>query len=231
MKTAGLIGGMSWESTLEYYRIINEKIKENLWDLHSGKILLFSVNFSEIEKLQHEWKWDELTKYMIEIAKKLEKWWADFIVICTNTMHKMADEIEKNINIPIFHIADATAKEIKKSWLKKIWLLGTKFTMEQNFYKWRLENNHNLEIIVPSEEERNEVHRIIYDELCAGKVYENSKNIYKKIIENLIKNGAEAVILGCTEITLLIKQNDVSIPVFDTTLIHSEKIAEKMLEK
>jgi aspartate racemase len=226
MKTIGLIGGMSWESSLLYYKIINELVKEELGDLHSAKCLMYSVDFQEIKILQHEGKWDEATKIMIDIAKRLENGGADFIIICTNTMHKMAKEIEESVSIPLLHIADATANRIVNDGVKKVALLGTAFTMEQDFYKGRLIEEFNLEVIVPNEEERKIVHEIIYDELCRGIIKEESKEVYLKIIDSLIKQGAEAVILGCTEITLLITQENCNIPVYDTTRIHAESAVD-----
>jgi len=226
MKIIGLIGGMSWESSLEYYRIINERIKEKLGGLHSAKSLMYSVDFAEVEKLQQQGKWEEATKLMIDAAKKLERGGADFVVICTNTMHKMAEEMQQSIKIPILHIADSTAEKIKAAGYKKIGLLGTKFTMEENFYKGRLIEKYNLEVLIPDEAERQYVHDVIYKELCLGIVQQNSKNRFKAIIENLSNTGAEAVILGCTEIPLLIKQEDVSVPLFDTTRIHAESAVD-----
>jgi len=213
---------MSWESSAEYYRIINEKIKEKLGGLHSVKSLMYSVDFEEIERLQHQGKWQELTEIMIDAAKKLEDGGADFIVICTNTMHKMVDEIQKNVKIPLLHIADATAEKIKNKGIKKVGLLGTKFTMEEDFYKGRLIDKYNLQVLIPNKDERQIVHDVIYKELCLGIVNLKSKEKFIEIIKNLVLNGAEAVILGCTEIPLLIKQDDVKIPIFDTTRIHAE---------
>ncbi len=221
MKTIWLLWWMSWESSLEYYRIINEETKKRLWWLNSAKVLMHSVNFQEIEKLQHEWNWEKLTDIMIKNAKSLEKWWADCILICTNTMHLMAEDIERNTNIPLLHIADWTAVKIKKKNIKTIALLWTNFTMEKDFYKWRLTNNHWLKVIIPSKWERNLIHKIIYNELCLGDVKEESKKIYSDIINNLRKNWAEWVILWCTEIWLLVKQKDSSLPIFDTTEIHA----------
>jgi aspartate racemase len=222
MKTIGLIGGMSWESSLEYYRIINEKVKKELGGLHSAQSLMYSVDFEIIKILQHEGKWDELTTIMIDAAKRLEKGGAEMIVICTNTMHKMANEVQESINLPLIHIADTTAQSIKDLNLKKVGLLGTKFTMEQDFYKGRLTEKHGLDVIIPNDEDRELVHKIIYNELCLGNVKDSSKKEYIRIIESMVKNGAEGVILGCTEIPLLIKKEDVSIPIFDTTTIHAE---------
>jgi aspartate racemase len=226
MKIIGLIGGMSWESSLEYYRIINETIKEKLGGLHSAKSLLYSVDFEEVEKLQRLGKWREATRIMIDAAKRIELGGADFVIICTNTMHKMAEEMQQKIQIPILHIADSTAEKIKAAGYKKIGLLGTKFTMEENFYKGRLIEKYNLEVLIPDEAERQFVHDVIYKELCLGIVQQNSKNRFKEIIENLSKKGVQAVILGCTEIPLLIKQEDVSIPLFDTTRIHAESAVD-----
>lgn len=226
MKTIGLIGGMSWESSVEYYRIINEKIKEKLGGLHSAKSLMYSVDFEEIEKLQHQGKWQELTEIMINAAKRLENGGADFIVICTNTMHKMAEDIQNNVKIPLLHIADATAEKIKDREIKKVGLLGTKFTMEEDFYKGRLINKYGIQVLIPNENDRQIVHDVIYKELCLGVVNPESKEKFIKIIRSLVSNGAEAVILGCTEIPLLIQQNDVEIPIFDTTKIHAEAAVE-----
>ncbi|NOQ25038.1 MAG: amino acid racemase [Bacteroidales bacterium] len=223
MKTIGLIGGMSWESSLEYYRIINEKVKKELGGLHSAQSLMYSVDFENIKNLQHEGKWDDLTTIMIDAAKRLEKGGADIIVICTNTMHKMAEDIQNNIDLPLIHIADTTAQAIKELKLNKIGLLGTKFTMEQDFYKGRLTEKHGLSVVIPNNEDRDIVHKIIYNELCQGNIKDSSKKEYIRIIENMVKNGAEGVILGCTEIPLLIKQGDVNVPVFDTTTIHAEQ--------
>lgn len=226
MKTIGLIGGMSWESSLLYYQIMNERVKEKLGGHHSAKSLLYSVDFQEIKTLQFEDRWDELTEIMIEVAKKLETSGAECLVICTNTMHKMAKEVEESVKIPLLHIADATAKEIVNSGIKKVALLGTAFTMEHDFYKGRLIEQFGLDVIVPNEDERKLVHNIIYEELCLGIVKEESKQVYLNIIDHLIGQGAEAVILGCTEITMLISQENCNIPVFDTTRIHAESAVD-----
>ena len=230
MKVIGLIGGMSRESSLEYYRIINETVNEKLWNLHSAKVLLFSVDFEEIERLQHQGEREKLTEIMIEAGKRLERWGAEMLLICTNTMHKMADDVAKNVGIPLLHIADATAEKIKEKKYQKIWLLGTKFTMEQEFYKGRLQDKYGLEIITPSEADRNRVHTIIYDELCKWILTPESKTTYLRIIETLVHNGAEAVILWCTEISLLVQQGDISIPLFDTTRIHAESAVIEALK-
>ncbi|WP_297418423.1 aspartate/glutamate racemase family protein [Clostridium sp.] len=221
MKIIGLIGGMSWESTLEYYRIINETVKLRLGGLRSAKCLMYSVDFEIIERLQHENKWDELTDIMVDIAKKLKDVGADFIVICTNTMHKMAGDIEEKAQIKVLHIAEAVGKEIIKRKIKKVGLLGTSFTMEQDFYKKVLKDKFNIDVIIPSAKEREIIHKVIYDELCKGIINKESKDEYIKIINELVLNGAEGIVLGCTEIPLLIKQEDVDIPIFDTTTIHS----------
>jgi aspartate racemase len=222
VKTIGLLGGMSWESSTEYYRIINQTVNRKLGGHHSAKSVMYSVDFEEIKKLQHHDKWDEATELMIRGAQYIEKGGADFLVICTNTMHKMASDIQKEIGIPILHIADATAKRIKDQGISRVGLLGTKFTMEEDFYKGRLIDNFNLDVHIPSKREREIIHDIIYQELCLGKIEEESKSTYQKIINGLIKDGIEGVILGCTEISLLINQNDISTPIFDTTEIHAQ---------
>ncbi|MED4219627.1 aspartate/glutamate racemase family protein [Priestia megaterium] len=230
MKTIGLLGGMSWESSSEYYRIINQTVNRKLGGHHSAKSVMYSVDFEEIKKLQHNNRWDEATKLMVEGAQYIEKGGADFLVICTNTMHKMASEIQQHISIPILHIADATARKIKDQGISRIGLLGTKFTMEEDFYKGRLIANFNLDVNIPSKKEREIVHDIIYKELCLGKIEEDSKSAYQKIINGLINDGIEGVILGCTEISLLINQNDISIPIFDTTEIHAQAAVDWALE-
>ncbi len=229
MKTIGLLWGMSWESSALYYETINSETKKRLWWLNSAKILMHSVNFSEIESLQHSGDWDALTQIMIENAQSLEEWWADFILICTNTMHKMAEAIQDAILIPLIHIADATVKEVKKRWIQKIALLGTAFTMEQEFYKWRLVDNYGLEVIIPDEGWRGDIHRIIYEELCQWIVKDNSREIYKQVIQDLKAAWAEGVILGCTEITMLISEEDSVLPVFDTTQIHAIEAVNQAL--
>jgi aspartate racemase len=230
MKTIGLIGGMSWESSLLYYQIINQRIKDKLGGHHSAKSLMYSVDFQEIKTLQHQGKWDEATQIMIDSAQKLETGGADVIVICTNTMHKMAKEVEESVTIPLLHIADATANEIVKDGMKKVALLGTAFTMEQDFYKGRLIDKFGLDVIVPNEAERLIIHDIIYQELCLGIINEESKHSYLKIINSLSQQGAEAVILGCTEITLLVSQDDCSISVYDTTRLHAESAVDFALK-
>jgi len=221
MKVIGLIGGMSWESTAEYYRIINETVKERLGGLCSAKILLYSLNFAEIERLQREEKWAEATEVMCDAARRVERGGADCLLICTNTMHKMASEVEGAVNIPLLHIADATAREIKKKKIERVVLLGTKFTMEEDFYKGRLVEKYILDVIIPSVEDRNMINQVIYHELCLGKIREESKRQFGRIIERLAAGGAEGVILGCTELSLLIKQQDSPVELFDTTAIHA----------
>ncbi len=226
MKTIGLIGGMSWESSLEYYRLLNKMVKEKLGEPHSCQCIMYSVDFAEFERLQHEAKWKELTIKMIDIAKKLELAGAELIVICTNTMHKMAEDVKMNLKIPVLHIADAAAGEIIDKQMKKVGLLGTKFTMEEDFYKKRLKVKHGINVITPDEQEREIIHNVIYKELISGILNDESRNKFKKIIDHLKTRGAEGVILGCTEIPLLIKGKDSSIPVFDTTLLHAKKAVE-----
>jgi len=231
MKTIGLIGGMSWESSIEYYRIINEAVRGKLGGLHSAKCVMVSVDFAEIEPLQHQGKWNEATEILIAAARSVEAGGADFVMLCTNTMHKVADEVQKHLRIPILHVADATVQTIKAVGLKKVGLLGTKFTMEEGFYKGRLAQRHNLEIIIPNTEAREVVHRIIYDELCMGEIRSSSKTKYLEIIERLAKEGAKGIILGCTEIGLLIKEEDARVPLFDTTRIHALAAVEYALER
>lgn len=230
MKTMGLLAGMSWESSLEYYKIINQGIKTKLGKSHSAKILMYSFDFDQLENLQHTGDWDTLTHLMVEQASKLTSAGADFIVICSNTMHKMADEIEQETQVPVVHIADATAESVRARGIKRVGLLGTQFTMEQDFYKGRLAKNFGLEVLIPSEQDRKIVHDIIYSELVLGRIEESSRQRYLEIIESLIQNGAEGIILGCTEIGLLIQQQHVSVPVFDTTLLHATAAVEYALE-
>ena len=222
MKTIGLIGGMSWESSQEYYRIINREVRARLGGTHSAKSLMWSMDFAEIEHLQHQGKWDELTKLMVEAAQNLEKGGADFILICTNTMHKMAADIENATSIPLVHIADPTAEKIKAAGFSKVGLLGTAFTMEQDFYKGRLASKYGLEVLTPDDADRKTVHDIIYQELVVGDVRDASREKYRVVINRLVERGAQAIILGCTEIMLLIGQQDSPVPVFDTTRIHAE---------
>jgi len=229
MKTMGMIGGMSWESSLEYYRVVNEAIKERLGGFHSAKCVLYSVDFAEVEKLQHQGDWNRLTGLMIDAAQRLERAGADFVVICTNTMHKMADEVQGAIPVPVLHIVDVTAEAIKAKGQTRVGLLGTKFTMEQDFYKGRLRDKHGLEVLIPSAEERQVVHEILYSELCLGEIKELSKAKFKDVIQNLVDRGAQGVILGCTEIPLIVSQDDYEIPVYDTTTLHAQAAVEYAL--
>ncbi len=230
MKTIGLIGGMSWESTQEYYRFLNEGVKEELGGFNSAKILLYSFYFQEIEELQHRGEWDTLTHEMVEAARKLQQGGADLIAICTNTMHRMAPEMERVLDIPLLHIADAAGREIERRGLKRVALLGTNFTMTEDFYRGRLLEKFGIEVVVPEEAEREVVHNIIYDELCRGIIREESRRAYVEIVEGLKAKGAKGVILGCTEIPLLIGDGDVSIPVFDTTKIHSAALVAEAIK-
>ncbi|MEZ7113013.1 aspartate/glutamate racemase family protein [Clostridioides difficile] len=224
MKTIGLIGGMSWESTITYYQVINTVIKERLGGLHSSKCILYSVDFQEIEECQSSGNWEKSAKILADAAIKLQEAGADFIVICTNTMHKVSDKIQESIHISLLHIADVTATVLREKEIKKVALLGTKYTMEQDFYKNVIINN-GIEVLIPNEEDRIIVNDTIFNELCLGIISESSKKAFLSIIDKLGKQGAEAVILGCTEIGLLIKQNDTSIPLFDTTVIHAIEAA------
>jgi aspartate racemase len=229
MKTIGLIGGTTWVSTIEYYRIINETVKEKLGGAHSAHCILYSVDFEEFI-IKHEGRWDEITDLFIDIAKKLERSGTDFLVICANTLHKIADEIQDNINIPILHIVDVTAEEIIKKGLSKVGLIGTKYTMEENFYKQRLKEKFNIETIVPDNKDRETIHNVIIDELSYEIIKQSSKDKYIKIINNLISRGAEGIILGCTEIPLLIKEKDINTFIFDTTTIHAKAVVEYALK-
>jgi aspartate racemase len=226
MKTIGLIGGMSWESSLEYYRIVNESVKKKLGGLHSAKCVMYSVDFDEIETLQREGRWEQATQAMIAAARHVQAGGADFVVICTNTMHKMAEDVERAIGIPLLHIADATADAVKAGGLCRVGLLGTKFTMEGEFYRGRLVERHGLEVLIPEAEDRETVHRVIYGELVLGEIKTESQELYKAIIERLTAAGAQGIILGCTEIGLLIKEKDCRVPLFDTTAIHATAAVE-----
>jgi aspartate racemase len=219
--TIGLIGGMSWESSAEYYRIINREMNRRLGGVHSAQCLMYSVDFEGIKRLQHEGDWDRLATEMKAAAVRLERGGADFIVLCTNTMHRLADAISASVSIPLLHIADPTAGRIKAAGLERIGLLGTAFTMEQDFYKGRLHEHHGLEVIVPDEDDRRIVHEIIYKELVLGQIRPESRQAYRAIIACLIERGAQAVILGCTEIMMLVSDEDSAVPLFDTTTIHA----------
>ena len=221
MKTIGLIGGMSWESSAQYYRIVNQAVRERLGGVHSAKSLMLSVDFGEIEHLQHKGDWTALAALMVGAARQLQRGGADFIVLCTNTMHRMADDIAAGVSIPLLHIADPTADRIRQAGLRRVGLLGTAFTMEHAFYKGRLEERHGLEVIVPDEADRAIVHRIIYTELVAGIVDPASREAYRAIMARLVADGAQGIILGCTEIMLLVGQQDSTVPLFDTTELHA----------
>ncbi|MCK4389798.1 MAG: aspartate/glutamate racemase family protein [Desulfobacterales bacterium] len=230
MKTIGLIGGMSWESSIEYYRIINETVRAKLGGLHSAKSIMYSVDFAEIEALQRQGEWHEATQLMIDAARHVKNGGADFVIICTNTMHMMADEVQKHIIIPLLHIADATAEKVKLRGLRKIGLIGTRFTMEEDFYKGRLTKKHGLEVVIPTAEEREIVHSVIFDELCIGERKKSSKEQYVHIMDHLVKNGAEGIVLGCTEVSLLVQDEDSQVPLFDTTKIHAVAAVEYALK-
>ncbi len=229
MKTIGMIGGMSWESSLEYYRLINETIKQRLGGLHSAQCLLFSVDFAEIEQMQMAGQWDQAGQAMAEAARRLERGGADFVVLCTNTMHKLSGDIEAAVSIPLLHIADPTAEAIQAAGIKRIGLLGTAFTMEQEFYRGRLSEKFGLDVLIPDTAGRAEVHRIIYEELVLGIVKDESRAVYKRVIDSLVAQGAEGIILGCTEIMLLIGQQDSPVPVFDTTTLHALAAVEQAI--
>ncbi|HSO45530.1 MAG TPA: aspartate/glutamate racemase family protein [Rhodoferax sp.] len=224
MKTLGLIGGMSWESTVPYYRQINEAVKAQLGGLHSAKIILYSVDFAEVEHLQSSGQWQTAGALLADIAKKLEQAGADALVVCTNTMHKVADAITEAVDIPLLHIADPTARAIQQAGHTTVGLLGTRFTMEQDFYRQRLEQ-HGLTVLTPAPADRERVHQIIYQELCLGQVRNASRQAYLQVIADLGARGAQAIILGCTEIAMLIQPEDCSLPLFDTTALHARSAA------
>ena len=230
MKTIGLIGGMSWESTVPYYALINQTIREKLGGLHSAKLVLYSVDFHVVERYQHDGDWDAAGALLADAARSLQAAGADFLVLCTNTMHKVAATIESAVRIPLFHIADPTAAAIKRAGFVKVGLLGTRFTMEQAFYRDRLRDIHGLDVIVPETDDREIVHRIIYDELCLGKVEGKSREEYRRIMAGLVERGVQGIILGCTEIMLLVGDGDASAPLFDTTSIHARSAAEFALD-
>lgn len=217
MKVIGLIGGMSWESTVPYYRLINEGVKARLGGLHSAKIVLYSVDFAEIERLQHRGEWDEAGALLADAARALERAGADLVVLCTNTMHKVAPAIEAAVAIPLLHIADPTAAAIRQAGLSCVGLLGTRFTMEQDFYRARLTDRHGIDVVIPDDDDRALVHRVIYEELCLGRVEEASRLAYRDVIQRLVAQGAQGVILGCTEISMLVGVEDAAVPLFDTT--------------
>ena len=230
MRTIGLLGGMSWESSLEYYRIINKLIQEKLGELHSAQCIMYSVDFDPYEKWMRHGDWDQIGSHLTELAKKVEKAGADVLIICTNTMHKLVPAIESHISIPILHIADAAANAIKQQELTTVGLLGTRFTMEEDFYAARLKEKHGIGVIIPKPEDRIHIDRIIFEELVQGILTPESRQIYIRIIQDLQQRGAQGVILGCTEIPLLITQSDTPIPVFDTTQLHAEYAGHEALK-
>jgi len=229
MKTAGLLGGMSWESTVPYYRIINQVVGEALGGLHSARMVLYSVDFQEIELLQHAGRWTEAGGTLAAAGHAVRRAGADFLVLCTNTMHKVAGQIESSVGLPLLHIADATAARVKAAGSRRVGLLGTKFTMEEDFYRGRLERGYGLEVMVPGADQRDTVHRVIYEELCRGRVRDESRQEYRRIVRDLVGQGAEGVILGCTEIGLLLGPQDAEVPLFDTARIHAEEAARYCL--
>jgi aspartate racemase len=231
MKVIGLIGGMSWESSIEYYRLINESVKERLGGLHSAKCVLYSVDFAEMAKLQQRGQWTEATEVLTSAARQVEKAGADLVLICTNTMHKVADSVQAGIRIPLLHIADVTAEKVRQAGLRRVGLLGTRFTMEEEFYRGRLADRFGLEVLIPEPSDRETVHRIIYEELCVGAVRPESKAQLAGIIRRVGAMGAEGIILGCTELGLLIQSEDVNLPVFDTTRIHALAAVESALSE
>ena len=230
MKTVGLLGGMSWESTVGYYSLINKGVRQALGDLHSAKIAMVSVDFDPIAKLQHVGEWEETGRLLADASRSIEAAGADFLLICTNTMHIVAPQIEEAINIPVLHIADATAEVLLQKGIKTVGLLGTTFTMEQDFYKGRLTEKHGIHVVVPSDRDREIVHNVIYHELCLGKQKPASRSEYLRIIDSLAIQGAEAVILGCTEIGMLVNQNDTDVMLVDTTTVHAEKAVELAIQ-
>lgn len=229
MKTIGLIGGMSWESSVEYYRILNEEVRNRLGGLHSAKCILFSVDFNEIEHYQVTGDWEGAGKVLGDAAQSLEKAGADMIVLCTNTMHKVIGYIEGQVNLPILHIADATATQIQQAGISKVGLLGTNYTMEQDFYKSRIEST-GINILIPNQEDRKVINQVIFEELCLGTIQQSSREYYKKVIQQLVDEGAEGIILGCTEIGLLVRPEDADVPLFDTTVIHAVEAINRALE-
>lgn len=229
MKTLGLIGGMSWESTVPYYRLINEGVKARLGGWHSARLVLYSVDFAEVEQLQAEGRWAEAGHMLAQAAQSLQAAGAQGLVLCTNTMHKVAEAIGSAVDLPLIHIADATAQAVRAAGLQRVGLLGTRFTMEQDFYKARLQQAFDLDVLVPEPSDRDEVHRIIYQELCLGQVKDVSRDAYRRVIHNLIAQGAEGIILGCTEIGLLVDAGDSAVPLFDTTALHAQAAVDWML--
>ena len=231
MKIIGLIGGMSWESSLEYYRIINETVKEKLGGFHSARSVMFSVDFGEIENLQHAGKWNEATDIMIDAAWRIERAGAACVLICSNLMHKMAEDVQGEVKIPLIHIGDVVGEAIRARGIVNVGLLGSKFTMEEDFYKGRLQRKYGIGVLIPDDRERQFIHKIIYNELCQGLIKKETKVEFIKIIDHLVSRGAQGIILGCTEIPLLVKQHDCAIPLFDTTTLHARAAVEFALEQ
>ena len=231
MKTIGLIGGMSWESTLLYYRLLNQGVQRALGSLHSAEIVLYSVDFAPMETLQHQGDWTRAGELLATAARSVEAGGAEFLLLCTNTMHKLAGQIEDAVRIPLLHIADAAAERILQRGMKTVGLLGTAFTMQQEFYKGRMRERYGIEVRVPDARDRQSIHRIIYEELCSGIIREQSRTQYLRIIDALADDGAEAVVLGCTEIGLLVKQEETGVPLLDTTIIHAQKAVDHALSK
>jgi aspartate racemase len=230
MKVIGLIGGMSWESTVEYYRVMNESVKARLGGLHSTKCVLYSVDFAEVAELQRQGQWAEAAQLLTSAAQNVEKAGADFVLICTNTMHKLADSVQAGIGIPLLHIADATAAQVKQAGLQRVGLLGTRFTMEDDFYRERLTSQHGLQVVIPNPEDRDTVHRIIYEELCVGTIRPDSKAQMAGIMSRLVEMGAQGIVLGCTELGLLLDAGDSRVPLFDTTRAHALAAVEDALK-
>lgn len=229
MRTIGLIGGMSWESSAEYYRVLNELVKARLGGLHSAECVLYSVDFAPIEAMQHAGEWDDAGRALAAVARKVERGGADLVLLCTNTMHKVADAITNALTVPLIHIADPTAEAITAAGIGTVGLLGTKFTMEEAFYRGRLTERFGLNVVTPDAADRDMVHRIIYDELCLGIIREESRAAYRAIMARLVAQGAQGIILGCTEITLLVRAEDATVPLFDTTRLHAERAVDLAL--
>jgi aspartate racemase len=229
LQTIGMIGGMSWESTVPYYRLVNETVRERRGGLHSARVILYSVDFDDVERLQHAGRWDDAGELLAGAARALQSAGADFLVLCTNTMHRVAGAIEAAVRIPLLHIADPTAAAIRRAGIRTVGLLGTRFTMEQDFYSGRLRERHDLAVLVPDAAEREQVHRIIYEELCVGRIEAASREAYRRIMAGLAARGAQGIILGCTEISLLVGEHDAPVPLFDTTALHARAAAERAL--
>lgn len=222
MKVIGLIGGMSWNSTLEYYRIINESFARRLGGLHSARLVLYSLDFDEIQRAQHEGRWDDITRVLVDAGNAVKRAGADFLVICTNTMHKVADDVEEKVGLPLLHIVDVTGDAIKEQGLHRIGLLGTRFVMTEPFYQERLRDRFAIELLVPGEDAIDTIHQIIYNELCECKIKASSRRVCADIMSRLVNEGAEGIVLGCTELPLLIQPGDIHAPIFDTTQLHAE---------